>query len=258
MNAIDIGGVLQRTIDLYTKNLVRLIIVAAIINVPLALVSIGTTQLPTVIGLLATPMELALRFVGGAVLAGMLVAAVRDAKAGAAEKTPGELFDTIKPMFGALLLTALFVGILSGIGFVFCILPGLVLMTWWAVATPVVVTEGKSGWTAMARSKELIDPGFLSGQFWPVLLILAIIGIVGFVVGGIIGIPLAIAGGPAGTAISQLIVGTVISPLTAVASVLIYDDLTGSGDAGQGAVTPSPAAPPMPPADVGGNLPPAP
>jgi hypothetical protein len=78
-------------------------------------------------------------------------------------------------------VTDLLAWILTGFGFVACILPGLLLMAAWALRVPVMVLEGRYGWDALRRSWELLshNPG---GQLLrhPLLkvLLLFILGIV--------------------------------------------------------------------------------
>ena len=57
---------------------------------------------------------------------------------------------------GALLITGLMVGLVVGIGFMLCVLPGIIFIGWYAVAYPVATLERKSGSAAMSRSKKLV------------------------------------------------------------------------------------------------------
>ncbi|HEY8019745.1 MAG TPA: hypothetical protein VIH93_01505 [Thermoanaerobaculia bacterium] len=58
---------------------------------------------------------------------------------------------------GRVFVVALLNGIGIGIGFIFCIVPGVLLALRWAVTVPVAVEEKRSGFGALRRSTELTD-----------------------------------------------------------------------------------------------------
>ena len=53
-------------------------------------------------------------------------------------------------------LTDLIAWFLVGIGFLCLVVPGLLLMAWWGLRIPVMVEEGRFGFTALSRSRELL------------------------------------------------------------------------------------------------------
>ena len=55
--------------------------------------------------------------------------------------TVGELFSAAAPAIGSLIIWGILSGIAIGIGFVLLIIPGLILMTIWAVGAPAIVVE---------------------------------------------------------------------------------------------------------------------
>ena len=79
--------------------------------------------------------------------------------------------------------TDLLAWLLTGIGFIFCIAPGLFLLAAWGLRLPVMVREGRYGWDALRRSWELVtyNP---SGQLLrhPLLKVLLL-----FVLGAVLG-----------------------------------------------------------------------
>jgi hypothetical protein len=70
--------------------------------------------------------------------------------------TLGELLRAPAPVLGTLIAAGLVAGIGVLIGLVLFIVPGLVLLTWWAVVVPVVVVERPGLGPAFTRSRELV------------------------------------------------------------------------------------------------------
>jgi hypothetical protein len=67
-------------------------------------------------------------------------------------------FAQMFPVLGVALLT----GLIVGLGSMLCLVPGLMFMMQYFVATPVAVVEGKGGMAALRRSGELT-----AGRRWP-------------------------------------------------------------------------------------------
>jgi hypothetical protein len=67
--------------------------------------------------------------------------------------------------------------------------PGLVVITWYWMAVPVIVIEGISGQEAMDRSKSLSE-----GSRWPILGIALVLGVLAILVAIALTAVLAVAG----------------------------------------------------------------
>src|SRR5690349_6694819 len=95
---------------------------------------------------------------------GMVVGLVRDVRDGRRDNSIGDLvrsaLPVLMPLIGAGLLTA--IGIVFG--FVLLIVPGLYLLTIWAVTAPVIVVERQGVFDSLGRSRQLVR-----GNGWPVL-----------------------------------------------------------------------------------------
>jgi hypothetical protein len=153
-------------------------------------------------------------------------------------------------------------GIAIGIGFLLLVIPGVILITIWAVVAPAVVIEGR-GFDAFGRSYQLTR-----GNFWQVLAVIVVLFVVQFIIQRIFG---AIGGAISDSlftyAIFTLIGNVIVAPLSALAAAVMYFELTGlqgqqpvaaaAGPAGT-APPPPPAAPPPPPAAPPPEQPPPP
>jgi hypothetical protein len=104
----------------------------------------------------------------------------------------GQAFSQGKPFGWRILAFSILYAIIVGIGFILLIVPGVLLMTWYALTPVAIVEENLSIGAAMKRSKDLA-----AGRFWEVfgviampqlLSILNIIPILGAIAAVILGI----------------------------------------------------------------------
>jgi hypothetical protein len=176
-------------------------------------------------------------FAAGFLYTGYVVKLVQDVRDGRLDSSVGELFSAAAPYLGTLILNGILAGIAIGIGFVLLIIPGLILLTIWAVLSPSIVVEGRGVFEAFGRSRELVR-----GQGWPVFGAIVLAFLIVFAVGvvaSIIGVSIGDAG--------QIILGTIANVLTApiyalVASILFFDLGGGIGVASAPAAPEAPAA----------------
>lgn len=124
--------------------------------------------------------------------------------------------------FARLLVASLLQTLCWLIGFMMCIVPGVIAMLWLMFTPPVVMLEGLGGTKALQRSKQLAK-GYLGRNFLVLLLLMIIGGVVGGLVGGILGATLGEA-----TFVFRLVlvaVQTLICSFSIVALILLYYDL---------------------------------
>jgi len=69
----------------------------------------------------------------------------------------GEVFDGFKVNFAQLLLAGFISGLLSGIGFCFCLLPGIYLLVAWIFSVPLVADKRLEFWSAMELSRKAVS-----------------------------------------------------------------------------------------------------
>jgi hypothetical protein len=126
--------------------------------------------------------------------------------------------------FLSLLLLAILMGLGEMLGFIALLVPGLILMTMWAVAIPVLVVERKSANEAMRRSRILTK-----GSRWAIFGLLVVFGIAAYLI-SLIG--LAVTGGLSGV----LAAGRITSPLAIGVQAIISAFTTMIGAAGVSAM----------------------
>jgi hypothetical protein len=207
-----------------------------------------------VVALLTALLALVLTWLGlliGAVLSivaifwlqAALVKAVEDVRDGRVDLSLGETFEAAKPYLGSVLVAGFIAGIAIAIGLVLLIVPGLILMTLWAVIVPVIVLEKKSAGESFGRSRELVR-GYGWGVFG--VIVLTILLLIGFsIVLSLILSPLA---DWLQSFVSNIVSGTLTAPFIAVVLTLLYFRLKGAKEGSAApepvAMTPPPQSPP--------------
>ena len=112
---------------------------------------------------------------------GMVVEAAHDIMDGRRDHTVGTLLSSVRPVLVTLVLTGIVAGIAIGIGFILLIVPGLFLITIWALAAPVVVIERKGVMDSLARSR-----GLVRGHGWQVFAVIVVLLLLNIVLGGVV------------------------------------------------------------------------
>jgi hypothetical protein len=146
-----------------------------------------------------------------------LVKAVDDVRDGRADLSLGETFAAAREHLGAVLVAGILAAIGIIVGLILLIVPGLVLMTWWAVIVPTIVLENRSAGESFTRSRELVR-----GYGWAVfgVIVLVLLLLIGFqIVLSLILTPLA---DWLQSFVSQIVSGTLTSPFIAVVLTLLY------------------------------------
>lgn len=220
---MSIGAVLSEAWGLYTKFFVRFFVIAlivfAVVNLVYAVVASvlrnddasGFTL--TIVGVIGVAASL----VGTYWLQGAFVKAVQDTRDGTFDASTSDIFRAVVPVLGTLILAGILAGLGIGVGFLLLIVPGVILLTWWAVIAPTIVVENKGVMESFGRSKQLV-----SGYFWTVLGIVVITGILTSVASGILQaifsfLPLFLEIFVGGT-----IAQAVVAPFMAIAVTLTY------------------------------------
>lgn len=217
MNAkLDIGGVFERLLQIYRDQFAVLIGAALLLFLPLAIINGFLTDEGGVLSLVAALLSLVVGFW----YTGMVVEAARDILDGRRDHSIGKLLSSVTPVLGALIVAGVLAGIGIAIGLVLVIIPGLFLITIWAVIAPVIVLERTGALASFGRSRELVK-----GNGWQVFGVLVLLFIAAFIVRIILAAIFAGLDSVIGLIIAELIVNLLFAPLTALAAAVIYFEL---------------------------------
>ena len=156
------------------------------------------------------------------VLQATLVKAVQDVRDGHADlsirQTVNEALPFLAPVAGASILA----GIAITIGLLLIIVPGLFLITIWAVIVPVIIIERSGALASFGRSRQLVR-----GHGWHVFGTLVLVYIIMLVVNIVLGLIFSALPHTLGDGLSSVISGTLISPFLALVVTLVYYRLVG-------------------------------
>jgi hypothetical protein len=214
--------------------------------VPLALVvyviiGIASLLLTLALGVVGAIIGALLGLVGFFWLQGALVEAVRDVRDGKRDLSIGETFSRVQPRLTAIIPAGLIAGIAIVIGLILLIVPGLFLLTIWAVIIPVIVLEGRSAGESFGRSRELVR-----GNGWNVFGVILITVALTIVANIIVGIATFWLPDEAGSFVQSVLSNTVVAPFMAVALTLMYFALARPAAAEAPLATPVAPQPPPP------------
>ena len=146
-----------------------------------------------------------------------LVKAVEDVRDGRVELSLAETFDQARRHLSAVVVAGILAALGIIVGLILLIVPGLVLLTWWAVIIPVVVLENRSAGESFGRSRELVR-----GFGWSVfgVIVLVVLLLIGFDI--LLRIILAPLADWLQSFVSQFISGTLTAPFVAAVLTLLY------------------------------------
>jgi hypothetical protein len=220
-----LSGVLNEAWTMYRAHARHLLTIAFVIYLAAAIVA---GLLGLIGGIFGYFLGSIVEFVAAFLLQAALVKAVQDVRDGRADLSFGETVSAATPYIGPVAIASILAGIAITIGLILIIVPGLFLITIWAVIVPVIVIERSGALASFGRSQQLVR-----GNGWHVfgtlVLVFVILIVVDFVLGLIfLALPLLLRNG-----LSTVISGTLIAPFIALVVTLIYYRLSGASG-GQG------------------------
>ncbi len=210
--SLDVGDVVRRVFAIYVDQAPILFPAAAVVFVIEAIVAALLVDAAPGLVIVA----LVLNLLAYSVFTGMVVELVADVQSGRRDASAGQLLRAVRPVLGELVVVGVVTAIGEAVGFLLLLVPGLVLLTLWAVAAPVVVIEHPGGLRALDRSRELVR-----GNGWTVFAVIVLFALLVFAVGGTIEY-LAASAGAAVSLVAQVVVSVLTLPLLSLASAVLY------------------------------------
>jgi hypothetical protein len=221
-----LSGVLGEAWQYYRKFAAHLLAISFVIYVVAAIIA-GLLSLAGFVGpLLGAIVEL----FAGFLLQATLVKAVQDIRDGRADLSLGETVSAATPYLWAVAAASILAGIAIAIGLILLIVPGLWLITIWAVIIPVIVIERSGALSSFGRSRQLVR-----GHGWHVFGTLVLAYIIEIAVGLVLSLIFSALPHVWRTGLSTIISGTLIAPFIALVVTLIYYRLVGAAAGGPGA-----------------------
>jgi hypothetical protein len=213
-----LSGVLDEAWRMYKTFAKHLLAIAFVIYLVAAII----TALLALAGRIGFLLGFLVLIVASFVLQAILVKAVQDVRDGRADLSFGETVSAARPSLPAVIGASLLASIAIWIGFWLVIVPGLILMTIWAVIVPVIVIERSKALASFERSRELVR-----GHGWYVFGTLVLLYVILFVVESLLSLifsalPFALDNG-----LSSFIAGTLLVPFLALVVTLVYYRLVG-------------------------------
>jgi hypothetical protein len=224
-----VGDILNAAFDLYKRHWQHLIGIAAVFYLVASSITLVLTIAFGPYGALGGAVIL---LIGIFWLTGALVEAVSDIRDGREDFSIGETFSKVWPRVWPLLGASILAGLGIAFGLILLIVPGLILLTWWALIPPAIVLENKGVFDSFGRSRELVR-----GNGWSVFGVLIITYLLTSVISGVIRAIFTPLPNYLGTYIGDVIGGTIVAPFSALAITLMYFRLAGDNRA------PEPPAP---------------
>jgi hypothetical protein len=208
------SGVIGEAWETFKAHWRHLVPIALVVYVAVALISLVLVLLLTWFGAILSFIIslIALFWVQGA-----LVRAVEDIRDGRADMSLGETYERVRPQLPAIIVGGLLAGLGIAFGLVLLIVPGLILLTWWIVIIPVIVLEERSAGEAFSRSRELVR-----GHAWSVfgVIVLTILLVIAFNI--VLGILLLPVSDWIQSFVSNIVIGTVVTPFVVVTWTTLY------------------------------------
>ena len=205
---LDVARVFERIFAIYKDQFTLLIPAALVVFVPVALISglIYAGDVSIIGGLIVA----AIATIATYWFQGMVVEAARDILDGRRDYSVGSLVQSVTPVIGPLIIAGILAGVGIGIGLLLLIVPGLFLLTIWAVIAPVIVLERLGAIDSFGRSRDLVR-----GHGWQVFSVIVVLFLLQFIITAVLNaIANSVSDSFVGYTISDLIVRVLVAPFT--------------------------------------------
>jgi len=215
---------------MYKKFAAHLLAIAFVIYLGAAIIA-GLLALAGTVGFW---LGFVVAIVAAFLLQATLVKAVQDVRDGRADLSISETVSAALPYIWPVAGASILAGIGIAIGLFLLIVPGLFLITIWAVIVPVIVIERSAVLACFGRSRELVR-----GRGWHVFGTLVLVYLIMVGVNIVLGLIFRALPHVLGSGLSAIISGTLISPFLALVVTLVYYQQPPPGDSGSGYGQPS-------------------
>jgi hypothetical protein len=226
-----LSGVLGEAWKMYRAHAAHLLTIAFVIYL-IAAVLAGVLSL---IGIFGQLLGSIIGFIAIFVLQASLVKAVQDIRDGRDDLSLGGTVSAASPFIGPVAGASILAGIAITIGLILVIVPGLFLITIWAVIVPVIVIERSWVFGSFGRSQQLVR-----GHGWHVFGTLVLVWLILIVVDVVLGVIFVALPVLLRTGLATVISGTLIAPFIAVVVTLIYYRLVAAHGGGPATDGPGP------------------
>jgi uncharacterized protein UPF0259 len=217
-----LSGVLGEAWQMYKAFARHLLAIAFIIYLIAAVIA---ALLGLAGGFIGTLLGSLVGIIAAYLLQATLVKAVQDVRDGRADLSIGETVRAATPFLAPVIGASILAGIAITIGLILIIVPGLFLITIWAVIVPVIVLEGAGVFDAFGRSRQLVR-----GRGWHVFGTLVLTWIILLVVNLVLGAIFVALPDMLSNGLSSVISGTLVAPFIALVVTLVYYRLSGTSD----------------------------
>jgi uncharacterized membrane protein len=214
-----LSGVLDEAWRMYRAHALHLLAIAFVVYLVAAVIVALLALIGPFGSLLGEIVELIAVFL----LQAALVKAVQDVRDGRVDLSVGETVSAATPYLLPVAVAAILAGIGITIGLLLIIVPGLILITFWAVIIPVIVIEGSRPLASFGRSQRLVR-----GHGWHVFGTLVLVFVIMIVVNVVLAFVFALLPLLWRNGLSAVISGTLIAPYLALVVTLIYYRLSGA------------------------------
>jgi hypothetical protein len=205
---ISPGSVVSRIWDIYRDRTVVLVGTAAVMFALQFVVLVVAPSASIAIAILFWALTVLYQ--------GMVVELVQDLESGRRDHSVGQLIRSVEPVLLPLMGVSVLYAIGVAIGFVFLIIPGLILLVIWSVVAPVTVLERPGVLAAFARSRQLVY-----GNGWNVFAVIMLVGLAVIVVSLAAGL-VAASLGSVGGALVEWAVTAAVAPVSALSASVLY------------------------------------
>jgi len=235
---LSIGTVISRVVSIYASQATAWIPVSAcLIGLPAILLVLGARA-----GGIVFPITIIVWGVATLVFTGSVVELVAAEHEGRGKPDAAALVRSVIPVLGSLILVSIVAWIAIAIGLFLVIVPGLILLTIWAVFVPIVVLDNPGELKALSASREMVR-----GNGWQVFGALLVLTVFVAVVQQLV-LRLIESGSLATGIVVLVVVSMLLAPFSGLAASVIYFELKRLGGPRGGLEPFEPVA--LPPAGI--------